>query len=313
MLRLATRGSRLALWQAARVRELLAAAHDGLDVHIEIVRSTGDRITDTPLSAIGGTGLFTSELDAHVRAGSADAAVHSLKDVPTAPVPGLRIAAVLEREDPRDAYVPAPGRPRTLGELHAGARVGTSSLRRRALLRAVRRDLDVIDLRGNLDTRLARLEEDRCDAAILACAGIRRLGRDDVIGELLDAPPWLPAAGQGAIAVVVRAVDAHTAALVAPLGDAAATVATTAERAFLRRLQGGCQVPIGALALVDGDTLALDGFLSDTDGTAVLRGRRRGAAADAERVGIALADELLARGGGAILDGVRASLPPSAP
>jgi hydroxymethylbilane synthase len=313
MLRLATRGSRLALWQAERVRERLAAAHAGLDIRIDVVRTTGDRIVDAPLSTIGGTGIFTGEVDARVRTGAADGAVHSLKDLPTVPADGLRIAAVLEREDPRDAYVPAPGRPRRLLELDEGARVGTSSLRRRALLRALRPDLDVVDLRGNLDTRLARLAEERCDAAILACAGIRRLGRADVIGELLAAPPWLPAAGQGAIAVVVRAVDDETAALLAPLADAAATATTRAERAFLRALQGGCQVPIGALARARGAALHLDGFLSDTDGTAVLRGEADGALDEAERIGTDLAAELLARGGGAILDGVRSSLPPSAP
>jgi hydroxymethylbilane synthase len=313
MLRLATRGSRLALWQAERVRALLAAAHAGLELRVDVVRTTGDRRTDAPLANLGATGLFTSELDARVRAGEADAAVHSLKDVPTVAADGLRIAAVLARADPRDAYVPAPGRARTLLELHAGARVGTSSLRRRALLRALRPDLEVVDLRGNIDTRLERLEQNRCDAAILACAGLIRLGREDVVGEILEAPPWLPAAGQGAIAVIARTDDDRAASLLAPLAHAHTTAATSAERSFLRRLQGGCQVPIGALARIDGAALALDGFLSDTEGAAVLRGHASGASRDAERIGDELAAELLERGGAAILDGVRAALPPSAP
>jgi hydroxymethylbilane synthase len=314
MLRLATRGSRLALWQAEHVRTRLEAAHPRIAVMVHVFRTTGDRITDAPLAAIGGAGLFTSELDARVRAGDADAAVHSLKDVPTIPSDDLSIGAVLVREDPRDAYVPAAGRARTLRELPPHARVGTSSLRRRALLRETRPDLDVLDLRGNLDTRLARLDAGDLDAAVLARAGIRRLDRDDVIGEILEAPPWLPAAGQGAIAILVRADDAAAAALVAPLDDPPTRSATTAERAFLRRLQGGCQVPIGGLAHVTGDTLTLDGFVSDLDGATPLRAQRHGPVAQAAEVGVALADDLLARGARAILDSLRGPvLPASAP
>ena len=311
-LRLATRGSRLALWQAEHVRERLAAVADvGSD--IVVVRTTGDRITDAPLSSLGGTGLFTSELDERVLAGDADAAVHSLKDVPTVARDGLVTAAILEREDPRDAYVPAPGMPAALDALPPASRVGTSSLRRRALLRAARPDLEVVDLRGNLDTRLARLEEGRCDAAILACAGIRRLGRDSVIGQLLETPEWLPAAGQGAIAVVVRADGAPSAELLRTLDHADTRVATTAERSFLRALQGGCQVPIGALATVAGGTVTLHGFVSDVEGTPSLRGSRSGPAADAARIGEDLASELLDRGAADILAAIRTASQVSAP
>lgn len=304
-LRLATRGSQLALWQAEHVRALLLALGGEVTVEIVIVRTTGDRITDAPLAALGGTGLFTSELDEHVRAGDADAAVHSLKDVPTVQSEGLAIAAVLEREDPRDAYVPAPGMAQSLGALAHGARVGTSSLRRRALLRAHRPDLDVVDLRGNLDTRLARLEEGRCDAAILAYAGIRRLGRESVVGQVLEPPAWLPAAGQGAIAVTVRADDAESAAFVRCLDHPHTRAATTAERAFLRALQGGCQVPIGALAVVDHGTVTLAGFVSDLEGDTTLRGERAGSAEHAARLGEALAGDLIARGAADILEGIR--------
>jgi hydroxymethylbilane synthase len=312
-LRLATRGSQLALWQAEHVRSRLAAAHGDIEIDIVVVRTTGDRITDAPLASLGGTGLFTSELDQRVTAGDADAAVHSLKDVPTVARAGLVTAAILEREDPRDAFVPARGRPATLDALAPGSQVGTSSLRRRALLRAARPDLDVVDLRGNLDTRLARLEEGRCDAAILACAGIRRLGREDVIGQLLEPPEWLPAAGQGAIAVVVRADDAPSASLLRTLDHADTRAATAAERSFLRALQGGCQVPIGALATVADGTVTLHGFVSDVDAIAALRGTRSGPAADAARVGEALAAELIARGAADILAGIRGPSPVSAP
>jgi hydroxymethylbilane synthase len=304
-LRLATRGSPLALWQAAHVRDRLLSLEQGAVVEIVTVRTTGDRLTDAPLATLGGTGLFTSELDERVRNGDADAAVHSLKDVPTVAPEGLTIAAVLEREDPRDAFVPAPGRPRLLEELAPGSRVGTSSLRRRALLRAARPDLEVVDLRGNLDTRLTRLEEGRCDAAILAYAGIRRLGRDNVVGQLLEPPAWLPAAGQGAIAIVVRADDPGSASLAGRLDDEGTRAATTAERSFLHALQGGCQVPIGALATADAGSLTIHGFVSDLEGEVALRGERSGSVAQAPRLGVALAEDLLGRGAADILAGIR--------
>jgi hydroxymethylbilane synthase len=304
-LRLATRGSQLARWQAEHVRQRLREAHPGIEVEIIVVRTTGDRITDAPLAALGGTGLFTSELDERVRAGDADAAVHSLKDVPTTAPDGLAIGAVLEREDPRDAFVPAPGKPHALAGLPHGARVGTSSLRRRALLRAARPDIDVVDLRGNLDTRLAKLAQGHCDAAVLACAGIRRLGRTAVIGEILEPPGWLPAPGQGAIAVIARAPDGAVADLLAPLDHAGTHTATTAERAFLRALQGGCQVPIGALATLERDTVTLHGFVSDLSGETRLGGERTAPVADAAAVGRDLASDLLARGAAGILADIR--------
>ncbi|HEX6941152.1 MAG TPA: hydroxymethylbilane synthase [Longimicrobiales bacterium] len=304
-LRLGSRGSRLALWQAEHVKRRLEAAHPGLQVEIRILRTTGDRITDVPLARIGDKGLFTKEIDRAVASGEVDAAVHSLKDVPTRLAERLALAAVLEREDPRDVYIPGAERARTLEGLPAGATVGTSSLRRRAQLLHLRPDLRVEDLRGNLDTRLERLREGRYDAIILAHAGIRRLGFDAAVGQLLEPPGWLPAVGQGALGIVIREDDDATRALLAPLDHPETAAATTAERAFLRTLEGGCQIPIGALATLGDGRLHLHGFVAAIDGRPLLRADARGPAEDAEAVGIALAQRLLDEGAGEILAGIR--------
>jgi hydroxymethylbilane synthase len=304
--RLGSRGSALARWQAEHVRARLETAHPGLQVEVRLIRTTGDRITDVPLARIGDRGLFTKEIDRAVLEGEVDIAVHSLKDMPTRLPDGLILAAVLDREDPRDALLVAPGRPRSLAGLPPGARVGTSSLRRRAQLLHRRPDLIVEDLRGNLDTRLARVAEGDYDAAILARAGIRRLGREDAIAEILEPPDWLPAPGQGALAVVAREDDAETLALVAPLDDPVARPTTTAERAFLRTLEGGCQIPIGALATQVGDTLQLHGFVSSTDGQTFLRGQASGDARDPVALGQELARSLLDRGAREILSRIYA-------
>lgn len=300
-----TRGSQLALWQTHHVRERLQHADATLEVGIEILRTTGDRITDVPLARIGDRGLFTRELDRAVLDGFADFAVHSLKDIPTELPEGLTLAAVLEREDPRDAFLAAPGRPATLRMLPAGAVVGTSSLRRRALLLDLRPDLRVEDLRGNLDTRIARLRAGDYDAAILALAGIKRLGWGSVVGEVLSPPDWLPAAGQGAIAIVSRHQDERTLAVLRPLDHAATRAAVLAERAFLRSLEGGCQIPLGALAVVDADTVTLRGFVAGVTSRRMLRGELEGALTDPVAVGVALAEELRGRGADALLDEVR--------
>ena len=312
-LRIASRGSALALWQAEHVKARLEAGHSGLSVEIEVVRTTGDRITDVPLSRIGDKGLFTKEVDGALLDGRAHLAVHSLKDVPPRLEDGLALGAIAEREDPRDALVVAPGRPRGLAELPAGARVGTSSLRRRSQLLHARRDLVVDDLRGNLDTRLARVAEGEYDAVILAHAGILRLGRSDAVASLLGPPEWLPAVGQGALGIAIRADDEETRAAVAMLDHAATRQATTAERAFLRRLEGGCQVPIGALAEVVGGRLRLQGLVAALDGRTVLRGEREGDPAEAEAVGDGLAAELLEEGAGVILERIRAVSPRDLP
>lgn len=311
--RLASRGSQLALWQAEHVRGRILALHPGAEVEIRIVRTTGDRVTDVPLWQVGDRALFTKEVDQAVLDGEADAAVHSFKDLPTETPEGLVIAAVLSREDPRDAFVPAPGAPRRLADLPRGARVGTSSVRRKALLKRRRPDLEIRDLRGNLDTRLARLEAGDFDAIVLAAAGIRRLGRESVTGELLEPPGWLPAAGQGALAVAVRADDEATRRLVQPLDDPDTRDATTAERAFLAELEGGCQVPIGVLASVVGSELRVAGLVSDLEGSTVVRGETSGPRHAAAEVGRALARELLSSGAADILAAIRGTDPRATP
>jgi hydroxymethylbilane synthase len=318
MLRLASRGSTLALWQARHVQGLLRSAPGELDVEIEVLHTTGDVITDVPLAMIGDKGLFTKEVDAAVLDGRTHFAVHSFKDVPTKLTDGLVLAAVLEREDPRDAFLPAPGRTALLDELPAGARIGTSSLRRRAILLHGRPDLVVEDLRGNLDTRTRKLEEGRYDGIILALAGVRRFGREALVGQTLDPPHWLPAAGQGALALIARADDAVTLAALAPLDHAPTRAATAAERAFLSRLEGGCQIPIGALAVADRGRLRLSGLIASLDGATIVRGEHDGEANEAVAIGEALARRLLDDGGAAVLREVRSAsardLPqPSAP
>lgn len=314
-LRLGTRGSALALWQARWVKARIETAHPEVTVHLQTLHTTGDRITDVPLAKIGDKGLFTKELDNAIVDGHVDLAVHSLKDVPTRLADGLALAAVSEREDPRDAFLPGSRRPSALADLPPGSVVGTSSLRRRAQLLHYRPDLRVQDLRGNLDTRLGRLTEGHYDAIVLALAGVRRLGREDHVGELLGPPQWLPAVSQGALGITTREGDEATAALVACLHDPDAAASTAAERAFLRALEGGCQIPIGALATIDGDELVLDGFVASIDGAAYIRDSARGPAADPKQVGCALADRLLDRGAGDVLRQVRdaAALPGGLP
>jgi hydroxymethylbilane synthase len=306
MITIGSRGSALALWQAEHVRAHLMRAHAGLEVTIQIVHTTGDRITDVPLSKIGDKGLFTKELDNALLDGRVDLAVHSLKDVPTQVEAGLVIAAVETREDPSDALVVAPGRPRTLQQLHAGSRIGTSSLRRRALLLSMRPDLIIEDLRGNLDTRLAAVQNAKYDAAILALSGMKRLGRDSEAAEILDSTTWLPAVGQGALGIITRADDPQTQSFLSVIEDADTRAATTAERALLRELEGGCQIPIGALARVHGSELHLRALVAAVDGTRVVSGERHGPRSDAATLGVDLARDLLARGAGEILAQLRA-------
>lgn len=308
-IRISTRGSELALWQAGAVAEALRTAHPGLETEIHVVRTTGDRITDVPLARIGGRGVFTKEVDDAVLNGDADIAVHSLKDVPTSLTVGLQIAAVWTREDPRDVLIRPSGQ--TGGgtdALPTAARVGTSSLRRRALLLALRPDLQVLDLRGNLNTRLAKLDAGGYDAIILAAAGVLRLGWAERISAFLDPPGWLPAVGQGALAVVARDGDQAVVSQLADLHDPHTAAATTAERALLRVLEGGCQVPIGALAVADSDTLCMQALISSLDGRTVVRGEIQGVPHESAALGERLAADLLANGGSDVLAGVRHAL-----
>jgi hydroxymethylbilane synthase len=306
--RIASRGSKLALWQAHHVERRLRAAPDGVESEVVVVRTTGDRITDVPLSHIGDRGLFTKELDAALLNGSADLAVHSLKDVPTRLPDGLVIAAISEREDPRDALLLPRGSPGTLDSLPHAARVGTSSLRRRAQLLHVRPDLQVLDLRGNLDTRMNRLDGGDYEAIVLAAAGVSRLGWGERIAQRLDPAGWLPAVGQGALAVVTRAGDIELIERLQVMHHAPTAAAVTAERAFLHSLQGGCQIPIGALATCHADTVHLSGLVANLDGTRILRGERRASVSDPATAGLELATELLEAGADRILNEIRGSI-----
>jgi hydroxymethylbilane synthase len=304
-LRLGTRGSALARWQAHHLADRLRALEPSLSVELVILHTTGDRITDVPLARIGDRGLFTKELDRALLQHDIDLAIHSFKDVPTRLEEGLAVAAVLEREDARDALVCAPSAPRSLDLLPSNARVGTSSLRRRSQLLHRRPDLRVEDLRGNLDTRLGRVRQGDFDAVILATAGIVRLGLGDVITERLDPPGWISAVAQGALAVTCRADDTPLLALLRPLDHAETHACTTAERSFLRELEGGCQVPIGALATSADGELRLEGFVSSLDGVDFLRGDTTAPVTDAAAAGAELTATLHAAGAGAILEAVR--------
>ncbi len=304
VIRIGTRSSELALRQARLVAAMLAAR--GVDSALVTYTTIGDRVLDKPLSAIGAKGLFTAELEADLLEGRTDCAVHSLKDLPTADPEGLHLVALLEREDPRDALVVGPGvAARSVQELAHGARIGTSSLRRRAQLRALRPDLDVRELRGNVGTRLRKIDEGEVDAALLAAAGLRRLGLGDRIVAMLDAPLWLSAPGQGAIAVQTRASDARVNALLAPLDDADTRAAVTCERALLAALEGGCQVPIGAAMLRTDSGAVLHGLIAALDGTQVIRGSLAVDLADPTAAGRALAAQLHRAGGASILAQLR--------
>lgn len=306
-LRIASRGSPLALWQANAVRDALLASEPELQVEVTVVRTTGDRVTNAPLSRIGDRGVFTKEVDGAVLAGDAEIAVHSLKDLPTTITAGLALVAVTRREDPRDVLIGPREAPTTIDSLPPGARVGTSSLRRRSQLLSLRRDLQVEDLRGNLNTRLAKLDEGAYDAILLAAAGVIRLGWRERISEWLEPERWLPAVGQGALAVVARDDDARTAERLAGLHDVQTGCTVAAERSLLRELEGGCQIPVGALATVSEDVMRLAGLVADLDGTRVLRHQAEGPVAEPDTLGQSVAEGLRKKGAQAILDQIRAA------
>jgi hydroxymethylbilane synthase len=293
MLVIASRGSQLALWQARWVAAQLSAA--GQECRIEIIKTTGDKITDVPLAKVGTKGLFTKEIEEALLDGRAHLAVHSLKDLPTELPEGLVLAAIPEREDPRDAMVG-----RTLANLPLGAKVGTSSLRRAAQLRQLRPDLQVESIRGNLDTRLRKLDEGLYDAILLAAAGLKRLGWGDRIAEILSPEQMCPAVGQGALAIEARAgFDGAK-----MLDHADTRTAVLAERGVLGALGGGCQVPIGAYATVSEGRVHILAIVAAPDGTQVIRAEAEGPAAEASLIGASLAAELLTRGARQILEAV---------
>lgn len=294
-----TRSSRLALWQAGYIARRLREKHPSLIVEEKRMTTKGDRILDAPLAKIGGKGLFTKELETAMLAGGIDIAVHSLKDMPTEVPEGLVITAITERYDPGDAVV-SP-RYQTLAALPPGARVGTSSLRRRAQLLAARPDLTLFDLRGNVNTRLEKLDAGEYDAVILAVAGLKRLGFGDRITEVLPRALCLPAVGQGALAIEARRDDHEVRNLVDFLRDEAMTDCAAAERAFLETVEGGCQVPVGVYAEVDGDQLSVEAVIASLDGRQRFRDTLTGPRQEAKELGRELANVLLDAGGIEIL------------
>ena len=295
-LRIGSRGSQLALWQANHIRALLEARRH--TVEIEIIKTTGDKILDVALAKVGTKGMFTKEIEEALAEGRIDLAVHSLKDLPTEISSGFKIAAITKREDPRDVF--CSQKYQSLDDLPHGARVGTSSLRRQAQLKALRNDLELHPLRGNVDTRLRKLADGEYDAIILAAAGLSRLGKNQFMRHVLPAEVMCPAAGQGALAIEIRAGDFATAELVKFLDDGAARLTTTCERALLSKLGGGCQVPIGALAEVRGDRLHLDAIVASPDGSKLLRESREGD--DPVSLGEETGEALMQRGGAQILE-----------
>ncbi|SFF52768.1 hydroxymethylbilane synthase [Fontimonas thermophila] len=299
LLRIATRESPLALWQARHVQHALQRAHPGLEVQLVPMTTQGDRMLATSLSALGGKGLFVKELEQALLEHRADIAVHSMKDVPVHQPQGLCLAAYLPGEDPRDAFV--SNAYATLDALPPGASVGTASLRRQAQLRALRPDLRVGDLRGNVGTRLRKLDEGHYDAILLACAGLIRLGLEARIREPLGPPRFLPAIGQGIIGIECREDDAATRGLLAPLHDARMATRLAAERAFNARLGGACQVPVAGHAVVHGDRVQLSGLVGAPDGSQLVRADVEGPADQAAALGTRLAEQLLDRGARAIL------------
>ena len=300
-IRIATRRSPLALVQAELVAARLRAAHPGLAVELVPLSTQGDRILDAPLAKVGGKGLFTKELEVALRERRADLAVHSCKDVPAALPDDMQLVAALEREDPHDVLVTATSASVGLCALPRGARVGSSSLRRECQLRAVRPDLEIAALRGNVNTRLAKLDAGEYDAIVLAVAGLLRLGLGARVTAQLTPDQSLPAVGQGTLVIECRRGDSATAALLAPLHHAATWTRTLAERALNERLAGGCQVPIGGFAELEGGVLLLRGLVGSPDGREILRAERRGAINDPEALGQAVADDLLSKGAARIL------------
>lgn len=299
-IRIATRKSPLAMWQAEFVKEALEQAHPGLTVELVPMVTKGDIILDTPLAKVGGKGLFVKELEVAMLEGRADIAVHSMKDVPVEFPDGLGLVTICERGDPRDAFV--SNNYDSIDQLPAGAIVGTSSLRRQCQLRAQRPDLIVNDLRGNVNTRLRKLDDGEYDAIILACAGLQRLKMEDRIRVEMTPESSLPAVGQGAVGIECRLDDTRVRDLLAPLNHPETATRVLCERAMNNRLQGGCQVPIGSYSELQGDQIWLRALVGEPDGSLIVSGEISGPATDAEQLGTQLAEQLLADGAKTILD-----------
>ncbi|MEG9402753.1 hydroxymethylbilane synthase [Vibrio cholerae] len=299
-IRIATRQSPLALWQANYVKDALMAAHPGLQVELVTMVTRGDVILDTPLAKVGGKGLFVKELEIAMLEGRADLAVHSMKDVPVDFPDGLGLVTICEREDPRDAFV--SNTYAKIEDLPSGAIVGTCSLRRQCQLKAARPDLVIKELRGNVGTRLSKLDAGEYDAIILAAAGLKRLELESRIRSFIEPEQSLPAVGQGAVGIECRVNDQRVRALLAPLNHADTADRVRCERAMNLTLQGGCQVPIGSYALLEGDTIWLRALVGEPDGSQIVRGEIRGPRTQAEQLGITLAEQLLSQGAKEILE-----------
>jgi hydroxymethylbilane synthase len=301
-LKIGTRGSQLALFQANWVRDQLSHAHPGLNVTLIKIKTTGDKIQDVPLAKIGGKGLFVKEIEESLLQKKIDIAVHSIKDVPTEFPEGLHLSVITKREDPRDVLISKDGKP--LKDLPKGAKIGTSSLRRQAQLLHFRSDFELIPLRGNLDTRLKKLKTMNLDAIVLALAGVKRLGFDEKITEIIPPELSLPAIGQGALGIETRMADQEVESRIRLLNDRDSSIAISAERAFLKKLEGGCQVPIAAFARIVGTTLHIDGLVGTIDGKRLIRHHVEGPIERAESLGVELAEILLGEGAREILDEV---------
>ncbi len=303
-----TRGSKLALWQAEWVRSEILKLRPGTKVALNKIKTTGDKILDVPLAKVGGKGLFVKEIEEALLNGGADLAVHSMKDVPTEFPGGLHLPVICKREDPRDAFITKKEnntwKIRSFNDLSKGATVGTSSLRRSCQLLSLRPDLKIEQLRGNLDTRLRKLDEGLFDAIILAAAGVKRLGWADRITEIISTEVSLPAIGQGAIGIECRADDEFINTLIASMNHEETSVCVRAERAFLKKLEGGCQVPIAAHARLVNGRLSMDGLVGSITGDRIIKSSAKGNTEASEAIGIALAEEILSRGAKEILDEV---------
>jgi hydroxymethylbilane synthase len=298
-IRIATRKSPLAMWQAEHVKAQLQQAHPGLEVELLGMSTQGDKILDTPLAKIGGKGLFVKELEQGMLEGRADIAVHSMKDVPVELPEGLHLPVIMEREDPRDAFV--SNTYASLEELPEGAVVGTSSLRRQCQLADRRPDLKIAPLRGNVNTRLRKLDEGEFDAIILASAGLKRLGFKERITSFIDSEDSLPAIGQGAIGIECRMDDDWVNSLLEPLHDDETAICVRAERAMNNRLMGGCQVPIAGFAVLNQNRIYMRGLVGEPDGSVIMRAEIQGEPGEAEQLGIALAEDLLGQGADQVL------------
>ena len=302
-LRIGTRASQLALWQANWVKSELEKQYPGLEVTLTKIKTQGDKILDVPLAMVGGKGLFVKEIEEAMLRGEIDIAVHSMKDVPTIFPEGLSLRCITKREDPRDIVILKPGFS-SVQDLPQRARIGTSSLRRKAQLLHLRPDFDMVDIRGNVETRIRKLTEDNLDAVILAAAGMKRLGFEKQISEYLSPEKCVPAIGQGALGLESRIDDDETNAMIDFFNHPETAYAVTAERAFLRRLEGGCQVPIAAYGTVEGETLHFTGLVSDVEGVQMLKKRINGHIHDAGKIGVSLGDDLLIKGADKILNEV---------